>query len=91
MKAEATKQIEFTLATDKTFTISVTAYAIQESNYGADADGNRGICAVFIEDWSYVPPLHLSPAELDELEALVEAEVMDGDFEFNFYRGQDDI
>ena len=35
------------------FNVEVTVTTTVDPNYGADADGNRGISMEFVEDWSY--------------------------------------
>ena len=39
---------------EKDFTATGTVDFITESNYGADADGNRGIEKTYIDDWDIV-------------------------------------
>ena len=47
----------FTLYVDELpVTVDIVVYGVCESNYGADADGNRGINAWFVEDYEYTIP-----------------------------------
>ena len=47
----------FTLYVDELpVTVDIVVYGVYESNYGADADGNRGINAWFVEDYEYTIP-----------------------------------
>jgi hypothetical protein len=56
---------------DKEVLVDVEIITSTEHNYGADADGNRGIYAKFLEDWHWKSETKLT----EEENAIVETEV----------------
>jgi hypothetical protein len=59
------------LRSGKFITATVSATLIHDSNYGADADGNRGVAMTFLEDLSWDAPLvDDDGVELSEQEQL---------------------
>lgn len=69
-------------------TLDVTAEGLYDSNYGADADGNRGWGEWFLEDYDYELPekcddeILISIEDKKILEAMIEKFVNETDFEW---------
>lgn len=42
-----------TLKDGRKVTVEITADFVKEVNYGADADGNRGVTAYFLDDYGF--------------------------------------
>jgi hypothetical protein len=76
--------------------VSVTAYFDYESDYGADADGNRGVSAFFLEDYK-IDEIECNPLEktdkylVDLVEDKVARVINDIDFDIaeRFYCEED--
>lgn len=83
-------QKDFTIVTDsnKIATIEVLAHGYYESDYGADADGNRGVPTWFLDGFTYDIPTAfddgslLSDDEKTEVKAILERETFAADWDF---------
>lgn len=74
MKLYITK--EFDLSNGRQVLAYIALNAVYEPNYGADADGNRGMPHRFIDSYDFEVKTELSDKESLELEALVQDYVM---------------
>jgi len=82
---------------EKTITSDIVVYGVYESDYGSDADGNRGISCWFIDDYEFVVPdmddegHKLSDEERETLKRLVQdfTENHDWNFEEELSRDMD--
>lgn len=63
-KVTVTKMVEVELE-DETIEIELTVWAYYDANYGADADGNRGIGVWEVDDYDYEMPEDLNDGEKD--------------------------
>lgn len=50
------KDIKVFLAEDRPVTIELKVCGVYDANYGADADGRRGMGVWFLDDFDYNPP-----------------------------------
>lgn len=77
------------LESGKILTVEVTASGYFESDYGADADGNRGVGMWFVDDIEYTLPKVdekgevLTDEELDELDEVLNEEIDNFTWEFS--------
>ena len=89
MSKELTRGLEVELSDGMPFNVEVTVLGAYDGNYGADADGNRGMPVWFIDDISFKVPTHdeegklLTKEERQELEEKLLVEVDDVDWEFS--------
>lgn len=73
---------------EKPVTADIVVYGVYENDYGADADGNRGVAAWFIEDYEYVVPdvddegHKLSDEEHETLKGMVQDFIENNDWDF---------
>lgn len=90
--AQQEKSNTFTILsgdTEKFITIEITVTGHLDRNYGADADGNRGVPVWFIEDHDYTVPTlcddgtTLTQADLEQLEEEVGNWVNNTDWDFD--------
>lgn len=79
----------FTLYVDELpVTVDIVVYGVYESDYGADADGNRGISAWFIEDYEYMIPdvsddgTQLETVQKEKLKLVVQNLIENHDWDF---------
>ncbi len=86
--SQITKELKVELKDGREFTIEVTANAEWDSNYGADADGNRGMGVWERSEDDYTLPeidsegYHLDSVETEELETKLQAEIEKQDWDF---------
>jgi hypothetical protein len=89
MKNEMTKELTVELESGKTFEIEVTATGVYDSNYGADADGNRGMALWFLDEVAFDLPKTdedgniLTIDELHELDVKLNKLALDEDWEWS--------
>lgn len=76
-----TKNETIELSSGRSIDVEITIEAHNESDYGADADGNRGINTWFIEGHSckYDDDIELTEEEVSELEDKLENIVYEND------------
>lgn len=83
MSNRVTKSLTIELNSGKSFEVDVTAVGLYDSNWGADADGNRGMGVWLLEDLEYDLPdtddegLRLTNEEMIELATQVELKAND--------------
>ena len=98
MTSRVEKEISVELKSGKIVTVEVTAIGSYDSNYGADADGNRGMGVWFLDDVEFKIPevaddgSGLHNLEMKEAEDLLNIRLESEDFEFgsDCYDGYDD-
>lgn len=87
--SQITKELTIELDDGREFTIEVTATASYDSNYGADADGNRGMGVWDREDDEFTIPdvdaegYRLDSVEKEELEKKLNLEIERQDWDFS--------
>lgn len=81
--AEITKEFEVELKDGRTVNVTVTVEGSHDPDYGADADGNRGVSMWFIEGHSYEADEELNSADKVEVDALVDSLVDDEEWDFD--------
>lgn len=72
------KKVKVELETGKSFEVNVAVQAYKE-NYGADADGNRGVMTWFVHDYEFAMPPDLTEEEVIETDEQVEDKINDID------------
>ncbi len=88
MKSEITKDLTVELDDGREFIILTTAIGIYDSNYGADADGDRGVGVWIHDDTTFALPekdsdgYRLDSVELEELENKLNEKIDQTDWEF---------
>lgn len=70
------RDIIVTLQNGKIVGSEVSLKIVHDSNYGADADGNRGIPTTFIEDVYFATPKFTLDGELLDVQEMEEAELL---------------
>jgi hypothetical protein len=87
MSIKIKKELVIELPTNKLITLDVTLYIDHDAHYGADADGNRGVDAWFIDDIDYKLPTQddygdkLDDKEVVQLVKYIEKEIDNLDIE----------
>jgi hypothetical protein len=91
--ADVTKEFEIELDNGNVVNVSITVEGDYEANYGADADGNRGVGMWFISDHSYeiLDDSELSDSETAELAEKVEEKVSDEDWDFDTAQDDEEV
>jgi len=88
--AEVTREFELELKDGRTVNVTVTVEGSHDPDYGADADGNRGVSMWFIEDHSYEADEELNAEEKKEVDALVDSLVDEEEWDFDSADEDDD-
>lgn len=88
-----TKTLEFLLESgqeDLVVEVDVTATWLYNSNYGVDADGNRGTEVWELENIDYEAPKDLTEDQLEELRLYIDSDVESWDVEDNGFNNYED-
>ncbi len=81
--SELSKEFELELKDDRLVNVTITVKGDYESDYGGDADGNRGVGAWFINSHSYEADEELLDQNKLEVDLMVEELVNDEDWDFD--------
>jgi hypothetical protein len=81
--ASITREFEIELSDGRTINVSVTVEGEYESDYGADADGNRGVGTWFVSGHSFEADEALTPSEEYEVSEKVDELVSDESWDFD--------
>lgn len=84
MSTTVTKEQDVELSSGRTVSVDIEIFGIYDSQFGADADGNRGQGRWLIDSHGYtITEDDLTPEEETELDEKVEEIVYDGEWDFD--------
>lgn len=88
--ASISKEFEIEMSDETLINVTVTVTGIHEPDYGADADGNRGIDTWIVDSFNYDADDEVSDELRSELDSRVEELVNGTEWDFESVLDQDE-